>query len=140
MLKENIYLLQSKPVANTVNAAFATIFTLVCKYSSKCGIYHVCYRFALVKRNLFYTLFTKLKSSSSKGCKQRKTPTQQYVQDMTKILHDAENCTFGANGFLQFRKKLVTKPLYFDRAPFSNRTACLQTSFVIFELNLLLKL
>ena len=42
-----ICLLQSKPVANDVNAVFGTIFTLVCKYVSKYGIYRVCYRFAL---------------------------------------------------------------------------------------------
>ena len=30
-----------------VNATFATIFAHLCKYDSKCGIYHVCYRFAL---------------------------------------------------------------------------------------------
>ena len=30
-----------------VNATFATIFEHVCKYDSKYGIYHVCYRFAL---------------------------------------------------------------------------------------------
>ena len=40
---------QSKPVANMVNTTFASIFTLVCKYGSNCGIYHVCYRFALDK-------------------------------------------------------------------------------------------
>ena len=43
----NICFLQSKPVANMVKATFATIFTLVCKYGSRCGLYHVCYRFAL---------------------------------------------------------------------------------------------
>ena len=40
-------LLQSKPAANAVNAIFGTIFTMVCKYGSKYGIYRVCYRFAL---------------------------------------------------------------------------------------------
>ena len=54
----------------------------------------------IVKRNLFYTLFTKYKSRSSKGVNSEKhRPTEQYVQDMTKILHDAENCNFGAHGF-----------------------------------------
>ena len=43
----NICFLQSKPVANMVNATFATILTQVCKYGSKCGIYHVCCSFAL---------------------------------------------------------------------------------------------
>ena len=42
-----ICLLQSKPVTNAVNATFGTIFTLVCKYGGKYGIYRVCYRFAL---------------------------------------------------------------------------------------------
>ena len=42
-----ICLLQRKPVANAVNAIFGTIFTLVCKYGSKYGIYRVFYRFAL---------------------------------------------------------------------------------------------
>ena len=46
----NISLLQSKPVANVVKSTFATIFTLMCKYRSKCGLYHVCYRFALEQR------------------------------------------------------------------------------------------
>ena len=44
-------LLQSKPVANAVNAIFGTIFTMVCKYDSKYDIYRVCYRFALSKHN-----------------------------------------------------------------------------------------
>ena len=43
----NICLLLSKSVADMVNATFAAIFTLVRKYGSKCGIYHVCLRFAL---------------------------------------------------------------------------------------------
>ena len=46
----NISLLQSKPVANVLKSTFATIFTLMCKYDSKCGLYHVCYRFALEQR------------------------------------------------------------------------------------------
>ena len=46
------YLFHSKPVANMVNATFATIFAHQCKYASKCGIYHVCYRFALAKRTV----------------------------------------------------------------------------------------
>ena len=48
----------------------------------------------MVKWNLFYTLFSmyKIVFHGQQGCEQRKTPTQQYVQDMTKILHDAENC------------------------------------------------
>ena len=33
----NICLLQNKPVVNVVKATFATIFTLMCKYGSKCG-------------------------------------------------------------------------------------------------------
>ena len=37
-----ICLLQSEAVANVVNAIFGTIFTLVCKYGSKYGIYRVC--------------------------------------------------------------------------------------------------
>ena len=32
-----------------VNATFATAFTYECKYGCKCGIYHVCHRFALEK-------------------------------------------------------------------------------------------
>ena len=48
----NICLLQSKSEANMANAAFATIFTHDCKYGSKCGIYHVCYRFALEYTNV----------------------------------------------------------------------------------------
>ena len=43
----NICLLLSKSVADMVNATFAAIFTLVRKCGSKCGIYHVCFRFAL---------------------------------------------------------------------------------------------
>ena len=43
----NICLLQIKAAANVVKATFATIFTLMCKYGSKCGLYHVCYSFAL---------------------------------------------------------------------------------------------
>ena len=43
----NICLLLSKSVADMVNATFAAIFTLVRKYGSKCGIYHVCLRFSL---------------------------------------------------------------------------------------------
>ena len=46
----NISLLQSKPVANVVKSTFATIFAHQCKYGSKCGLYHVCYRFALEQR------------------------------------------------------------------------------------------
>ena len=42
-----ICLLQSKPVANEVNAIFATIFAHQCKYGTKYGIYGVCNRFAL---------------------------------------------------------------------------------------------
>ena len=52
----------------------------------------------MVRRNLFYISLPKYKSRQQ-GCEQRKTPTQQYVQDMTEILHDAENCSFGDNGF-----------------------------------------
>ena len=43
----SICFFQSKPVANMENATFAIVFTQVCKYGSKCGIYHVCCRFAL---------------------------------------------------------------------------------------------
>ena len=43
----NICLLLSKSVADMVNATFAAIFTLVRKYGSKCGIYHLCPRFSL---------------------------------------------------------------------------------------------
>ena len=46
----NISLLQSKPVANVVKSTFATIFARQCKYGSKCGLYYVCYRFALEQR------------------------------------------------------------------------------------------
>ena len=46
----NISLLQSKPVANVVKSTFATIFAHQCIYGSKCGLYHVCYRFALEQR------------------------------------------------------------------------------------------
>ena len=51
----NISLLQSKPVANVVKSTFATTFTLMCKYGSKCGLYHVCYRFALEQRYAWNT-------------------------------------------------------------------------------------
>ena len=44
----NICFLQSKSEANTLNATFATIYhTHECNYGRKCGIYHVCHRFAL---------------------------------------------------------------------------------------------
>ena len=43
----NICFLQSKAAANMVNATFAIILTQVCKYGSKCGIYHLCCSFAL---------------------------------------------------------------------------------------------
>ena len=33
-----------------VKATFATIFALICKYDSKCGLYIVCYSFALKER------------------------------------------------------------------------------------------
>ena len=46
----NISLLQSKPVANVVKSTFATLFAHQCKHGSKCGLYHVCYRFALEQR------------------------------------------------------------------------------------------
>ena len=42
-----ICLLQSKPLANAVNAIFVTIFAHQCKYGTKYGIYGVCYSFAL---------------------------------------------------------------------------------------------
>ena len=43
----NISFLHSKAVANVVKATFAIIFAHQCKYGSKCGLYHVCYRFTL---------------------------------------------------------------------------------------------
>ena len=54
----------------------------------------------MVKRNLFYTLFTKFKSRSSKGVNSEKHLHNSTCRiSMTKILHDAENCIFGAHGF-----------------------------------------
>jgi len=38
-----------------VKSTFATIFTLMSKYGSKCGLCHVCYRFALEQRYICNT-------------------------------------------------------------------------------------
>ena len=51
----NICFLQSKAVANMVTATFATIFARHCKYGSKCGFYHVCYRFVLEQTYVCHT-------------------------------------------------------------------------------------
>ena len=51
----------------------------------------------MVKRNLFYTLLTKYKSRSSKGVNSEKHLHNSMCR--TKILHDAENCTFEAHRF-----------------------------------------
>ena len=44
-----------------------------------------------INRNLFYTVIYKVQITFQQGCKMRKTPTEHYVQVITKILHDAEN-------------------------------------------------
>ena len=65
---------QSKPVAKAVNAVFATIFALVCKYGSKYGIYRLCYWFALVQTH-FCIIFARCKFDANPFFRPVKDPS-----------------------------------------------------------------
>ena len=83
-------LLRSKPVANAVNAIFGTIFTLVCKYGSKYGIYCVCYRFALEQTVLHHICAVQIwcKSTfSSSVCSPKPLENPHYSFEMKLHSH-----------------------------------------------------
>ena len=42
------------------------------------------------KRNLFFTYIHRVQITFQLGCEQRKTPTENYEQDMTKILRNMQ--------------------------------------------------
>ena len=47
------------------------------------------------KRNLFYTVIYRVQIMFQLGCEQGKTPTESYVQDMTKILPNMQCLLLG---------------------------------------------
>ena len=119
-----------------VNATFAIIFTHVGKYGSKCGIYHVCCRFALEETYvcnllaLFKFGVNRLIFSSSETIDL--TRETQSCLSSTKTWHVFSSCQTRMTQNMQIRKHWV---LAFYLVVFNEKKRCQAFAVVTFSLS-----